>query len=81
MHDNFDDFGGRGRGGFRGRGRGGGPIGRRVQRQPRYFERMRRQNMFQRQVNLLDIDRPEVEIEVPEWIADAEEILEAQEKA
>ena len=32
-------------------------------------------------MNLLDIDRPEVEIEVPEWIADAEEILEAQEKA
>ena len=42
---------------------------------------MRRQNMYRRPVNLLDIDRPEVEIEVPEWIADAEEILEAQEKA
>ena len=34
-----------------------------------------------RQINLLDIDRPEVEIEIPEWIVDAEEILEAQEKA
>ena len=47
----------------------------------RYFERMRRQNMYRRPVNRLDIDHPEVEIEVPEWIADAEEILEAQEKA
>jgi hypothetical protein len=32
-------------------------------------------------VNLLDIDRPEVEIEFPEWIAEYEEILEAQELA
>jgi hypothetical protein len=30
---------------------------------------------------LLEIDRPEVEIEVPEWIAEAEEIIEAQEMA
>ena len=32
-------------------------------------------------VNLLDIDRPEVEIEVPEWFVDADEINEANEMA
>ena len=37
--------------------------------------------MYRRPVNLLDIDRPEVEVEVPEWFAEKEEILEAQEYA
>ena len=37
--------------------------------------------MFRRPVNLLDIDRPDVEIEVPMWFVEMEEIQEAQEKA
>ena len=75
----YDDYVPRGRGGFGGRGRGGfhgrrGRVQRPRLRPIRYLERMRREEMYRRPVNLLDIDRPEVEIEVPMWFVEMEEI-------
>ena len=71
----------RGRGGFGGRGGRGGPGGRPggrrdepvflpirrpVRRYHRFHQYLQRE---QERMVLLDIDRPEVEIEVPEWFA------------